>query len=103
MKYKTVSALLRDKKRWVQCTEAKDADGHRAYSQDKAAVCWCLSGACLAVYGFTQKRIDAMQKLLAVIGTKSRPEDRMAWLMIWNDAPGREHKDVLAACRKAGV
>lgn len=104
MPFTSVADLLSDPARWTQGAIKRDAAGNATYAGGEPAVCWCLDGAVLEVYGrgniiwATQQVERARERLREAIGLPESVE-----LYQWNDAPGRKHAEVLAAVVKAKV
>ena len=55
-----VRGLLKDPRNFTRQTMARDAAGNPVHALDPAAVCWCLTGACLKIAGGDFARFDPM-------------------------------------------
>jgi hypothetical protein len=93
-KYKTVSGLLVDKRRWTTGQFAADSRNSPVDPQDARACRFCLSGAIRRIYGFeTPGARYAILRLLPHIEGLSP--------VAFNDSSS--HRQVLAAVRKAKI
>lgn len=92
-KFKSLQELFEDEKRWTKGEYARDEKGFRVDSNSKEAVCWCLSGACSAVYRHAGLAIWI--KL-----SRSLPNNEV---VAWNDDPARTIDDVRRLVKEAGV
>jgi hypothetical protein len=94
----TVAELLSDPARWTQGYYARDAKGALVGPASQRAVCWCLLGAIVRVYG---RRGHSSCLVASLREALNLPPD--VTLTNWNDAPARTHAEVLDLCRRAGV
>lgn len=84
--------LLSKKSCWTQRAYARKSDGESCRSEDRDAVCWCMSGAlrrCAMDDGYTDG--SKLARLMEKIGVP---------LSIWNDNPNRTHEEVVAALKE---
>jgi hypothetical protein len=89
---RAVMALLDTPEKWVKGAFARDVNGDQTPSRGTYAVCWCLTGACIAV----TTDISSERHLLHAIGKYT--EHRT---ISWNDAPERTFEDIHAILNKA--
>lgn len=96
--FATVVELLTDVERWCKGAFARDEEGRPVNSGDEDACCWCIAGACLAVYGPDEgiDRLDDIERVLREEGIHSD-------IAVWHDNRRRTHAEVLAIARKAGI
>jgi hypothetical protein len=93
-KYKTVRALLADKKRWIRGNYAVNNRNRVVKVEDDTACRFCLSGAIRRVYGEdTIAAVEARGQIMLACGLGS--------IVAFNDSS--THKQVLAAVRKAKI
>ena len=80
---------------WTKNEFAKTSGGLSTQPRSPAAVCWCLTGAAIAVCGPDTKRYDDIILALAR-GIGVLPEDDLeAQVQIWNDSDMTGHEDVI--------
>ena len=83
---------------WCQGAEARDGSGRPVHPQSDRAVAWSASGAIYRASGFDgtpevrQQYERAVWRLAETVG--AHPSK-------WNDTPGRDRQDVLAALDRA--
>lgn len=77
--------LLEPEGAWTQGTYARNAAGGHVTCWDPTAVCWCLEGAIRKAANDEDEWSEAFAALGKVLLLPS----------LWNDHPGRRHKDVL--------
>lgn len=78
--------VLANREVWTQDAYARDVAGRIVESQSPAAVRFCCSGALYTTEHPLHGSVAARAIVSRVIGHD---------LEVWNDAPGRKHKDVL--------
>jgi len=76
MKFKTLTELFRNKRRWTQETSARNARGRPVSPTGRAAVRWCMFGAIELVY--RRRQIQAREIVRAETGLG---------VVEWNDDP----------------
>ena len=90
---------------WVQHFMAKNAHGKEVPADSADAVCWCLTGACLAAHhgetlrGFYDAVYEAVKRRTS--GIYGYPMSITKRLMHWNDCPGRTKAEVVEVRREA--
>lgn len=84
--------LLAERDVWTQDAYARDVAGRIVDSQSADAVRFCCSGALYTTEHPLQGSVAARAVVSRVIGHD---------LEVWNDAPGRKHKEVIAAFDRA--
>lgn len=77
---------------WTQEAYARDAAGRIVDSQSPDAVRFCCSGAIYTTEHPLRGSVDARALVGQVIGVD---------LEVWNDTPGRKHKEILDAFDRA--
>lgn len=77
---------------WTQDAYARDAAGRIVDSQSPDAVRFCCSGAIYTTEHPLRGSVDARALVGQVIGVD---------LEVWNDTPGRKHKEILDAFDRA--
>lgn len=91
-----VLVLLRTPEAWLQEEQCLTAAGRPCDPRDRDAACWCLLGALRRVTQGAPGLLGPARRALEA----ELPE---AWshLVAWQDAPGREHREVLALVQRA--
>ena len=99
-KCKTVRELLEKKARWTTDTFARNKDGVAISSEKRAAVSFCLLGACQRVY---QK--DDAQRSIAVCKLRQAVNELSGYrsISIFNDSSQTTWSQIKAVIKKAGV
>lgn len=80
---------------WTQEVSARDRTGIEVDEEDRAAVCWCASGA---IYSQRQARYDV--RVSACLYLERSLGQRIP---DWNDSSRRTQAEVVAALRKASA
>jgi len=94
--FKTVAALLRDKRRWTKGTTGETADGLVVGWDSPKAVRFCLVGAIRKVYG---PRSNSIMETLR----KHHLLNNSCGIINFNDAASTSHADVMRLVRKAKI
>lgn len=88
-----IKELLSDKSKWTQKVNARDYKGFEVGALYEEATCFCLSGALVKCYTFSQRR-EIADKLHQALPCN---------FVDWNDAPEREFEEVKALIEKLNV
>jgi hypothetical protein len=95
---KTVRELLAGESRWTTRYYARDNGGYGIFPKSTHAVCFCLSGAVLRIYGEGEAAYAVNDRLLVAIHKRTREAIGVA---TFNDVHG--YKAVMAVVKEAGV
>lgn len=91
-KPKTVVELFEGHpERWCQIDPAQDINGYPCGPLESQAVCFCIRGAIMFIYGNPYAKV----KNLLI-------ENKIS-LAAWNDAPERTFEEVLAKCKELEI
>lgn len=84
--------LLSTPDKWTKNSHAREQGGEPVDPFNPIAVCWCLEGALINVYGarWLGKLIDVESRILCPAS-------------LWNDSPSRNHAEVVAVLKELDI
>jgi hypothetical protein len=79
---------------WCQGAGARDCDGQSVPYYGPSAVCFCVTGAIMHIYGRDAAYVGCINKL-----HRSIPDVAVTW----NDTPGRTKEEVVAKLKELDI